>query len=288
MKPNQMFFGGIMVAVFLQLAVAADGAETRSASRSKSGSFSVLTYNVAGLPEPLSGSRPITNTPLISPRLNDFDIVLCQEDFYYHRFLKAEARHPFISPSSTLGTLGDGLSRFSNFPFSEVEHISWEKCHGRLAYGSDCLTPKGFSFAVHEIAPGVFIDIYDLHMDAGNNRKDNDARDAEMTQLLNWMAEKSSGKPVIVGGDWNLNCRNQRERAILERILEHENLTDACRSLSCGDERIDKILFRGSDSLQLKAVRYQVESERFRDRRGAPLSDHEPVMVVFEWEYSAK
>ena len=41
----------------------------------------LLTYNVAGLPDLLSGSEPATNTAIIGPRLNDYDIVLVQESW---------------------------------------------------------------------------------------------------------------------------------------------------------------------------------------------------------------
>jgi len=41
----------------------------------REGGFSVLAYNVAGLPLGLSGSTPELNNALISPRLNAFDLV---------------------------------------------------------------------------------------------------------------------------------------------------------------------------------------------------------------------
>ena len=66
------------------------------AAAQTAGTFSVLSYNIAGLPggsscpyhtnsplifrpEPLSSSKPKTNTPLISPQINHFDIVHVQE-----------------------------------------------------------------------------------------------------------------------------------------------------------------------------------------------------------------
>jgi len=58
------------------------------------GTFSGLTYNVAGLPQGLSGSNPATNTRLISPLLNTYDLVLNQEDFWYHADLMQFAQHP--------------------------------------------------------------------------------------------------------------------------------------------------------------------------------------------------
>ncbi|MCD8528628.1 MAG: hypothetical protein LRY27_01295 [Chitinophagales bacterium] len=80
-----------------------------------SGSFYALTYNVAGLPEGISGSHPILYTSLISPLLNDFDIVHVQEDFCYHDSLMLYNQHPYVT--NTLGCVpnGDGLNTFSNY-----------------------------------------------------------------------------------------------------------------------------------------------------------------------------
>jgi hypothetical protein len=259
-------------------------AEGAAAAQARSGRFAMLTYNVAGLPEPLSSSRPLLYTSKISPLLNAFDIVVAQEDFYYHDDLKSKAEHPYISGRSRQGVLGDGLSRFSVFPFTEVEHVAWEKCYGSLGHANDCLTPKGFSAATHEIGPGVRIDIYNLHMDAGGSKGDMDARNAEMDQLITFMAGWSPGRAVIIGGDWNLSGKRQRDLEILDRIINQQGLADSCRALSCGEERIDRILFRGNDSIILKPVAYKVESERFAARRGLPLSDHKAVSVVFEWK----
>ena len=70
--------------------------------------FTTLAYNVAGLPQGISGSDPERNLPLISPLLNDYDVVLTQEDFdwwtplaglldfrNYHARLRADATHPY-------------------------------------------------------------------------------------------------------------------------------------------------------------------------------------------------
>jgi hypothetical protein len=103
-----------------------------------SGELSALAYNVAGLPEGLSGSSPATNMPYISPLLNDYDLVLVQEDWLtppnppfglrvYHDLLAAQARHPFhstpapsplgMNPARPSALLSDGLNEFSNFEF---------------------------------------------------------------------------------------------------------------------------------------------------------------------------
>ncbi len=284
MKKNGII-GGLVFLLSTAAVVSGLAAQSAGDEKVSAGGFSVLTYNVAGLPEGISGSHPLVNTSKISPKLNAFDIVLVQEDFTYHRKLRSKAEHPYISGPGRGGSLGDGLARFSRFPFSEVEHIDWEECYGTMGYANDCLTPKGFSFATHEVAPGVFIDIYNLHMDAGGSKGDIEARDAGMDQLIAWMAERSAGRAVIIGGDWNLNARRDRDMEVLDRILTKQNLKDSCRALNCGEERIDRILFRGDDRIRIEAVEYKVEVQRFEKKRRIQLSDHEAVSTVFGWEY---
>ncbi len=63
-----------------------------------SGVLQVLTYNVAGLPQGISSSNPATNTSQISPKLNAYDLVLVQEDFWYHADLARDAHHAYQTP----------------------------------------------------------------------------------------------------------------------------------------------------------------------------------------------
>ena len=92
--------------------------------------FSVLTYNVAGLPAGISSSEPDINTPLISPLLNRYDIALVQEDFVYHRDLARDAEHVFHSEEKEMGEklVNDGLNRFSQFA-----SVNSHDCHGPAA-----------------------------------------------------------------------------------------------------------------------------------------------------------
>jgi hypothetical protein len=259
--------------------------DRKNSAGAEQGVFSILTYNVAGLPEPFSGSRPAKYSQLISPRLNDFDIVLTQEDFWYHRDLVSASKFPFVAKRSRAGTLGDGLSRFSQFPMSEVQHEAWRACSGKFRRGSDCMTEKGFAWAGHELAPGIWLDVYDLHMDAGRDPGDQEARAAEMDQLIAAIRRRSAGRALIVAGDWNLYCRRPRDRAVLQKLLDEEYLTDVCRALNCGEERVDRILFRSSAELELIPRNYRVEVERFKNEQGGQLSDHQAVSAVFAWKY---
>lgn len=255
--------------------------ESPPPSPASNGTFTVLTYNVAGLPQGISQGQPVLNTPKISARLDGFDIVLTQEDFFYGKELKSKATHPYYAPRSEAGTLGDGLSRFSVFPITAVDHQAWEVCHGYLWYANDCLTPKGFSFARHTIAPGVEIDIYDLHADAGRDQGDMEARSKGVDQLIAYIKKNSEGRAVIIGGDTNLRSRPIDE-ASFKRLLDSLGLTDACAEVGDGKPRLDRVVYRSGQGVELKAVRHQVEHEKF-SVAGLPLSDHLPISVTFEW-----
>jgi hypothetical protein len=53
--------------VMIAVAACSAGDDGDPAGAGRAGEFEALSYNVTGLPEPLSGSEPATNTPLISP-----------------------------------------------------------------------------------------------------------------------------------------------------------------------------------------------------------------------------
>ncbi len=247
--------------------------------------FSLLSYNIAGLPQGLSQSDPLFNTHQIAVKINLFDIVLVQEDFFYHSFMSYGDDHPYESAFDSFhGTLGDGLNRFSYDDFLDHERISWDACYGFLDHGSDCLTPKGFSVARHEISSGVSIDIYNLHMDAGSAQEDHEARTVGTDQLIEKLLLFSNGMPVIVAGDFNMRYSDPDDNTNLERLISSTALLDACIELGLGEDRIDKILYRSNDRVTLIPEAYAVETDVFATDAGEPLSDHDAVSVLFSWE----
>jgi len=250
-----------------------------------SSEFSVLSYNVAGLPQGVSSSNPEKNTLLMSPLLNKYDIVLVQEDFVFHDDLKSKAQHPFQSESNNgpgQFDFGDGLNRFSGFPFISFRRQQWTACSDNN--GNDCLAKKGFSAGRTQLTSGVEIDIYNLHMDSGGTQDDWTARNSQVGQLLAEINSRSAGRAVIVAGDVNLNIANRPEDAqILQTLLDGAGLTDACQALSCGIDLVDRILFRSRHSLNLQAISWKIDSE-FVDEQGAALSDHNAVGVNFKWQ----
>ncbi|MDP5272899.1 phage head spike fiber domain-containing protein [Chengkuizengella axinellae] len=281
------------------------------ASSQNEGEFSLLTYNVAGLPAFISSSSPAFNTRQISPKLNDYDIVLVQEDFYYHRDLISQSRHSYRSPakydlpelapltiidfSNPPDAYGDGLNRLSKYPFEYFTRTAWNDCHGVLNSGSDCLTQKGFTFAEHEISPGVKIDIYNLHADANNDKNtgsnpDRDAREKQFEQILSIIDDWSDGRAVIVTGDFNSRFSADGE---VNQFID-AGFSDAWVELKnngnvpeVGDnhDRIDKILYRSGTNIQLDVSDYEVVQD-FTNSSGDQLSDHRPVSAIIHYKKS--
>ncbi len=269
---------GIPIALVL---VACNGNEP-----TRTGVIELLTYNVAGLPQGMSSSNPETNIPLISPRLNDFDLVLVQEDFWYHEQLIAEVMLEYASePWSdlpTMGDIGDGLNRFSRWPFGELTRIAWPGCNGALDCASNCLASKGFSLSTHVLDDGVEIDVYNLHMEAGGCPEDAVIREDSISELLTIFEERSRGRPVIVAGDFNLHEEEAVDEAQLRRFIDDGGFEDGCWLVDCGETNIDRVFLRAGGGIELSVRSWEVP-QGFVDAEGVDLSDHEPVAVTLEW-----
>jgi hypothetical protein len=277
-----------------------------------SGELNALTYNVAGLPEGLSSSNPATNTPYISPLLNDYDLVLVQEDWLtpdpnpynlrvYHDILAASARHPHhsipapcplgMNPARTSALVSDGLNEFSNFEFRDMMRTAWEGCFGALGASdggaSDCGAMKGFSVAMHVLAPGVEVDVYDLHGEAGSTPSDQQLQENGYRQLATFIKSFSTGHAIIMGGDTNLHTQaTSPDAAIWQEFLAETGLADVCQSVDCGadEARIDKFAYRSNDTVTITPLSHRFEREKFvRPTDGARLSDHDALAVRFRW-----
>ncbi|HET6858409.1 MAG TPA: jacalin-like lectin [Streptomyces sp.] len=283
---------------FVPAAIPAAAQSPTDAAAAPSGTLSTLTYNVAGLPEILSSGNPEKNTPLISPRLGAYNLVNVQEDFNYHAALYAGDRHPHRTATSGGAAIGDGLNTLSDVPFGDFQRVDWNKCNG-----TDCLTPKGFTLARARLAEGVFVDVYNVHTNAGVTTADLAARRANITQLSDFITANSGGNAVIVMGDTNtrytraddnirdLTTRNGLTDAWVERVRGGTPPAAGSDALMCDPARVtnacevvDKVLYRSGPLTALTATRYNNENAAFLDAAGAPLSDHYPHAVDFRWQ----
>lgn len=264
-----------------------NGSSLKSTSQ---GSFNVLAYNIAGLFEFVSSStNPSVNTVLISPRLNNYDIACVQEDWQYHDDLLSAINHPYWSAHAGMMGLGDGLNRVSNYPMKCFEREAWNDCNGWYDAGSDCLTPKGFSFARHYLTDKVTVDIYNVHADAGGSSGDLSARENQFNQLLNSISSWSAGNAVIVLGDMNSKFYDLSPMGVYK--LAQAGFSDCWADINNGgvisttgtEGGIDKIMYRSSDAVTLSLTDFTNEGDNFLDSNGDRLSDHDPRMAEFSY-----
>jgi len=208
--------------------------------------------------------------------------------------------HPFKTKkirTFSRGFMGDGLNRLSNYPFENFERAKWNKCSGLFTKWNDCMTWKGMSYARHEIAPGIFIDIYNVHSDAGGDPEDFRARRIQFNQIVKAINEKSAGFPVIIAGDFNIGYENEEDKAgahykdrrLFSAFLLKSKTVDSCYITKCNEVEIhDKITFRSGKDLRLKVSNWRLENGLFSVKDAGPLSDHEPVAVDFSWSLKGK
>ncbi|MDT0468386.1 jacalin-like lectin [Streptomyces gibsoniae] len=274
-----------------------------AATAAASGTFRVLSYNVAGLPEGLS-SAPTprqSSTTTIGGRLGPYDIVHVQEDFNYHSYLYASDTHPYRTPTSGGAGIGSGLNTLSDLPYDtdDFERVHWNSCQ----YDSgDCLTPKGFTFMRERLAEGVYVDFYNLHTNAGTNDGDLASRADNLSQLTDFIRTHSADNAVVVMGD--TNTRYTRSGDTIAEFAAANGLTDAwvqlvrggtppvkgSDALVCDEnavtnscEVVDKVLYRGSKLVSLNATSYNNEHAKFLTDDGLMLSDHDPITATFGW-----
>ena len=272
----------------------ATSAEPTTTADGPSGSFTTLTYNVAGLPQGINPDQfPEQHQPLISPLLNDYDVVLLQEDFgFYTDLLRSEVDHQFLSEPhpgpQTLNpigraeaSVGDGLNVLSRLPIGELERVPWTTCAPASA---DCLALKGFAATTLTLDDGVDIGLYTLHVEAGGDAEDDAAREKDLEELADHLEAAGDGA-VIIGGDWNLRYRDEPDRTQLAGFVEATGLRDVCDVVECGenDDVIDRFFFRGGDDVTLEPTTHRFERDRFVNGEGAPLSDHDPLAVSWSW-----
>lgn len=278
----------LLLCLFCLLIITSCTKKTEEASPAE-GTFTALSYNVAGLPQGVNADQfPVEHMPLISPRLNNYDLVAVQEDFYYHDVLIKDNHFPYKSKYFALnGGLGDGLNLFSKFLILDYMRTAWENCHG-----TDCLTPKGFTYSRLKLTPKAYIDVYDLHCNAGSDSADLAARRKNIAQLCEYIKFRSKDHAVIILGD--TNSRYTREGDDIRKILEL-GFKDAWIELEKGgilpeqngvtlaDEVVDKIFYRSNNTIKLTALEYDLPSSAFLDANGEWLSDHRPLFTKFQF-----
>jgi len=239
----------------------------------------VLTYNVHGLPSLFVADDPEGRMPEISSRLNRYDIVLLQESWAYGAALGAQATHATQERSGGVDTgmlFQTGLATFARPRLRAVTRGSLGACAGWLDRANDCFADKGFLRVRLALTNGAEVDFWNLHLDAGGDVSDRDARDRQLARLVLRVREISGGGPLVVAGDFNLDAANPADRTLLERFVRELSLTDSgARAAASGvfeNKHIDYILYRSGFDIRLEPAEVG-EAREFSDGP-TPLSDH--------------
>ena len=152
------------------------------------------------------------------------------------------------------------------------------------------------------IDDGAWIDIYNLHTDAGTETADLAARNSNLRQVASYIDTWSVGNAVLVFGDTNSRYTRTSDQISIfstqngmadpwvqlvrggvtptqETICENPSTTDYC-------ETVDKVFYRGSPIVTLSATSFNYDSTKFLQADGNILSDHNPIHVEFNWSLS--
>ncbi|KEP45148.1 endonuclease/exonuclease/phosphatase family protein [Rhizoctonia solani 123E] len=232
----------------------------------------------------------------------DYGIINIQKDFYFHDTLCEYDNHPFRTEFSGYYLLsGSGLSTFSKYSWIDFFTVGWNSCS--IDYGYDCFALKGFTFMRVRIDEGVYIDMINLHTNAGIRRSEEAARRSNIRQVADYISANSAGNAVVVFG--NTNSRYTRYEDNLDFLIGQNGLTDAwvqaiggimpiagsdaliCPRivpLSIECEVVDKVFYRGSPAIHLNSMGFFYDTARFLSPENSMLSDHHPVRVEFRYE----
>lgn len=226
-KAISLILSVLMVFSLLAVAGAAEAEEAAS--------FSVLCYNVAGLPDIsfLTGgeSRDVPgNQVTIGNYVTEqkYDIFAAQEDFGYHdKLVSALPDYAYRTFHRGGVPFGDGTSTFTrSFPIYNENHIVWDKLYGIADDGADQFSTKGITYTCIEIAEGVYLDFYNIHADAYGDPGSLEARRDNFRQLKELINGRTVDRPVIVTGDFNAYLFNDSSN-LKEILVEGAGLKDA-------------------------------------------------------------
>ena len=254
--------------------------------------FSVLSYNVHGLPAWVVDDDPEQRTPRIAALLGAYDVALIQEDWAYHELLTRGTGHELIERGnlsrlalaewiSVLG--GSGLTVLARTSSAERVSVSkqpYSGCSGWLGGANDCLATKGFTRLRLRFAGGSLVDFYTTHLDAGGGEDDQAVRVSQIAQLTRAVRQQSSGVAVIIAGDFNLHFDRPEHRAVIDRFGAELRLS---RSEARGDperwSQLDYLWYRSGAAHALELLESGEALEFVHD--GVPLSDHPPLYGKF-------
>lgn len=277
-------------------------------SAADSDSFSIVSYNVAGLPNlnyilgKEGGVDVNGNQKLIGEKLaaDDYDIIATQEDFGYNDSLYSglSASYPFRTIHTGGVPGGDGMNVYAKTTVYNEKRTKWNSAYGVINDGADEMTPKGILYCVVEIADGVYADFYDIHADAFEDDGSVAAREDNFNQLADLILSKPANRPVIVVGDFNTSISWLKNSNIGPILYEKAGLKDAWIEINNGGnysdfsyfkktygsswgkwDSVEKVLYKNGGGVEIEPT--ECSYKFYCDENGKSLSDHASINAVF-------
>ena len=192
----------------------AEGKPRRSSTISEEGQVSLLTLNVAGLPNFLtSQDYPRERMYGIAHYANAYDVVAYQEDFYYSADLDRHSQ--FANRERATKWHGwaiwpwlrkSGITLQTPWAPIDSRFHAYTTCDGYFKHGSDCWVPKGVLCTRTVLPSSVVMDVCNTHMDAGGTKQGWAVKGEQVEEYLAFLPEPVTDEPYILVelGDFNM------------------------------------------------------------------------------------
>ena len=289
--------------------------------------FTATALNVDGLPQKILGVITINEdgpgsdgTKLISKYLaqKGYDFIGVSEDFNYHGSLKTalDAEYDCGTLRATLSLTSlsipfdtDGLNLFWKRNRIAAANETWTQWSTTTDTDGNQYVKKGFRHYDMTIDDSLVIDVYVLHMDAGDPSVG--SRQSQWQQLAEAINSADSSRPKIILGDTNSRWTREDIKGYFVNRLQGYTFDDAwvklCLNGNYPDtsmsaltdsedphnyanyEVVDKIIYlnpKTRNSLKLTAKDFRIEQDYTYGMvdgtdSAKPLGDHKPVVVTF-------
>lgn len=175
-----------------------DQSNIMSIENKKTFDFKILTYNVWGLPNPLTKDLK-ERMDLIGKNLSEYDFVNLQESFSDHALkIVDNAKFPYAEryDNTSIFHLNSGLTTLSKYPIIFKKLKKFTKCAG-----TDCFSNKSISLTRVKVEGFGNIDIYNTHYQSMDSKEDIRINSNETVE--SFIKENDQGNLTILTGDFN-------------------------------------------------------------------------------------
>ena len=288
--------------------------------------FTAVALNVDGLPQKILGVITINEdgpgsdgTKLISQYLasKGYDFIGVSEDFNYHGSLMSELGNyasGTVRATLSIGDLSypfdtDGLNLIWKTNKVSATNESWTRWSSTTSTDGNQYVKKGFRHYDMTLGNGMVMDVYVLHMDAGDEAVG--SRENQWAQLADAIKNYNTSRPKLIIGDTNSRWTREDIHSNFKNIITNFTVSDVwvelCRNniypnTSMADltdasdptnyanyEVVDKIIYlnpKGENTLRLTPESFRIEQDYTydyvqHDGNTNALGDHKPVVVTF-------